>query len=229
MSWVDITPYLPQLAHGLLLTLELLVCSLSLGLLLAIFLTLMGLSDYSYLRKPVQAYIFIIRGTPLLVQFFLTYYGLGQFDWLRATPLWQILREPFACAVIALMLNTAAYTTVLLIGTVRAIPSGETDACRALGMSTGTMLRRILLPRAAQIALPSYANEVIMVFQSTSLASTITLLDLMGVTQQINAQTYASMQFFLIAGLIYLVLNGLITGVFRVFEKRWGMQKHIRN
>lgn len=229
IAWVDITPYIPQLSHGLLVTLQLMFCSLTVGLLLAVVLTLFGLSENKYLVNLVQSYVFIIRGTPLLVQFFLTYYGLSQFAWLRASPLWEILREPFACAVIALALNTAAYTAVLLMGTVRAIPLGEVDACRALGMSTGTMLRQILLPRAIQIALPSYANEVIMIFQSTSLASTVTLLDLMGVTQQINARTYASLQFFLIAGVIYLIFNGLISALFHLFEKRWGMRKLIRN
>lgn len=211
---------LPALLSGILTTIELMACALVLGLVLAVLLTLLSLSKFRILRWPVNAFVFFMRGTPLLVQIFLIYFGSGQFDWLKASPLWFILREPFACAVIAFALNTSAYTTVLLRGGLASIPENEVSACQALGMSKWLMLRRILLPRAIRIALPAYSNEVIMMLKGTSLASTITLLDLMGVTNQIIAKTYATIPWLCVAGLIYLCLNATIVGLFKLFERR---------
>lgn len=215
-----IIEYLPQLAHGLLITLLLMMGALALGIVLALLMTFALISNRIYFMAPVQALVFFIRGTPLLVQIFLIYFGGGQFDWLKASLLWPIFREPFACAVIALALNTAAYSTVLFKGAINSVPENEVSACHALGMSKFLMLRRIILPRALRMALPAYSNEVIIVLKSTSLASTITILDLMGVTNKIIAQTYLTIEFLTIAGLIYLLLNSLIITLFKFVERR---------
>src|SRR5262249_7460180 len=159
----------------------LMLCSLMLGLILALLMTLGLLSKRCYLVIPIKLYLFFLRGTPLLVQIFLIYYGSAQFDWLKASPLWNIFQNPFLCAVLALAFNTSAYTTVLLKGAIDSVPENEVIACTALGMSKLLMFRRIILPRAIRIALPAYSNEVIMILKGTSLASTITILDLMGV------------------------------------------------
>ncbi|MFT3741291.1 MAG: ABC transporter permease subunit [Gammaproteobacteria bacterium] len=209
---------LSDLAHGVVITLSLTACSLCVGLLLALLLTLGLLSRRVVLITPIQIFLFFIRGTPLLVQIFLIYYGSAQFDWLKASPLWVLFRDPFACAVMALAFNTSAYTTVLLKGAIDSVPSNEVIACEAMGMSRLLMFRRIILPRAIRIALPAYSNEVIMVLKGTSLASTITLLDLMGVTNQIIARTYATIPYLLVAGVIYLSLNALLVTVFRKLE-----------
>lgn len=217
---MNLLSYLPQILHGISITLILMLASVGIGFLLAVAMTMGSLSEIYIVRKSIAAFVFFIRGTPLLVQIFLIYYGAGQFEWIRETPLWTILREPMFCAIIALSLNSACYTTILLQGAIQSVPRNEIDACHAIGMSKWLAFRRIIFPRALRIALPGYSNEVIMVLKGTSLASTITLLDLMGVTQQLIAQTYQTVEFYILAGCIYLVLNAIITSVFS-----WMMKK----
>lgn len=219
--FVSIQPYIIQLLYGTFTTIALMLCSLIIGLSLAIVFSLSSVAGRNYLSIPIKIYAFIIRGTPLLVQFFLIYFGSSQFEWLRNSIFWVILQKPFACAVIALAINTSAYTTVLLVGAIKSVPKGEMEACKALGMSWFTMMRLIIFPRAFRLALPAYSNEVVMILKGTSLASTITLLDIMGVTQRIIAATYASIEFLLLAGAIYLLLNAIIMAVFRYLEGRW--------
>jgi len=217
---IDIIPCISKLTSGISITLILMLASIGIGLVCSIIMTMGSLSDIFIVRKSVGALVFFIRGTPLLVQLFLIYYGIGQFEWIRNTPAWIILREPMACAIIALSLNTACYTTILLQGAIQSVPKNEIAACEAIGMSKWLAFRRIIFPRAFRIALPAYSNEVIMVLKGTSLASTITLLDVMGVTQQLIAQTYQTVEFYLIAGGIYLILNALIMSVFKMLY-RW--------
>lgn len=220
MNLTLILNYLPLLAKGLLTTLELMLVTLLFGLSMGLLLTLLSSLHRWYLTKAIDAFIFLIRGTPLLVQLFIIYYGIGQFAWLRDTPLWLFFKQPFACAILAFGLNTTAYTTELFRGAIKSIPRGEIEACQALGMSNTLMLRHIVLPRALRIALPAYSNEVIMILKCTTLASTVTLLDLTGMVRLINAETYASIEFFLVAGVIYLSLNGVIMAIFNYLERK---------
>lgn len=216
--------YYPAIFSGLYVTLQLMICGLAIGLLLALIFTTICTTPYIVLKAPIQAFTFFIRGTPLLVQIFIIYYGSGEVHWIRESFLWDFLKRPFGCAVLALCLNTAAYTTTLLLGAIRAVPKGEIEACQSLGFTRMQMLRRVILPRAWRIALPAYSNEVIMVLKSTSLASTITLLDLLGVTRHLVALTYQVLPFFLAAGCLYLFLNSVIIGIFKFLEN-----KYIRN
>jgi len=211
--------YLPQLMSGLLVTLMLMLASAGAGLLLAILMTLGSYSDKWLIRKIIEAIVFFIRGTPLLVQIFLIYYGMGQFAWIRDSFLWFLLREPMSCAIIALSLNSACYTTVILQGAIQSVPRNEIAATEAIGMRKWLAFRRIIFPRAFRIAIPAYSNEVIMILKGTSLASTITLLDIMGMTQRLIGETYQTVEFYLIAAGIYLVLNGIITSIFAVLQK----------
>ena len=213
--------YYPAIFSGLFVTLELMLCALALGLLLAIFFTMICTTNQTLIKAPLHAFLFFIRGTPLLVQIFIIYYGSGDILWIRETFLWDILKKPLGCAILALSLNTAAYTTALLLGAIRSVPKGEIEACRVLGFSNRQMLQRVILPRAWRIALPAYSNEVIMILKSTSLASTITLLDLMGVTRHLVAETYQVLPFFLSAGCLYLFLNCVIMGIFKILEKKF--------
>lgn len=217
-----ITANLPKLLQGAALTLELVAVSLLAGALLALPLALMRVSERGWLRVPAYAYIFVFRGTPLLVQIFLVYYGLGQFAGLRASALWPILREPYWCAIIAFALNTAAYTAEILRGAIQAVPVGEVEAAKAFGMSRALSLRRIILPRAFRIALPAYGNEVILMLKGSALASTITLLDLTGMARTIIARTYMPVEIFLAAGLIYLAITFVFVQLFRLLERRLG-------
>ena len=225
---MTIYSYFLQLANGLAITLLLMFSALILGGFLALLMTLCVISKRVYLKLPVEIFVFFIRGTPLLVQIFLIYFGLGQFDWIRASPLWFVLQAPFACAVIAFALNTSAYTTALLKGAIASVPETEVVACEALGMSRALMLRRIIFPRAMRIALPAYSNEVIMILKGTSLASTITILDLMGVTNQIIAQTYQTLPFLCLAGVIYLIVNAIIIRIFGLLEKTYRRHSRFR-
>ncbi|MGL5044983.1 MAG: arginine ABC transporter permease ArtM [Plesiomonas sp.] len=213
--------YFPTLMQGLQTSLSLTVCALLIGFTLAVLFTLvMAMAGNNRpLRWLTKGYLTLFTGTPLLIQIFLIYYGPGQFDALRNSALWPLLSEPWFCAMIALALNSAAYSTLLFYGAVKAIPTGQWQACSALGMTQPQTLR-ILLPFALKRALPSYSNEVVLIFKGTSLASTITIMDIMGYAQQLNAQTYDTLAVFGMAGVIYLAVNGVLTLSMRALEKR---------
>ena len=213
-----------QLLAGLPLTLELFVLSIVLGTLWAGALT--------YLRRlPVigrfaDAYVFVFRGTPLLAQLFLIYYGLAQFPAVRASIFWPYLREPFFCSVMALALNTAAYSSEIMRGALLAVPVGQVEAARASGMSGFCLFRRVIFPIALRQALPAYSTEVILMTKATSLASIVTLRETMFIAQKINSQTYRAIEIFLCAGLIYLVLNIAISRGIALLE--WWLSPHLR-
>ncbi|WP_312156099.1 ABC transporter permease subunit, partial [Pseudomonas sp.] len=180
MNWEVIIKWLPRLAQGATLTLELVAIAVIAGLILAIPLGVARASRHWYVRALPYGYIFFFRGTPLLVQLFLVYYGLAQFDAVRSSALWPYLRDPFWCTVLTMTLHTAAYIAEILRGALQAIPKGEIEAARALGMSRAKTLFYIMLPRASRIGLPAYSNEVILMLKASALASTVTLLELTG-------------------------------------------------
>ncbi|WP_343463192.1 arginine ABC transporter permease ArtM [Pantoea sp.] len=211
--------YLPELLKGLHTSLTLTVASLAAALLLSLLCTVILALKVPALHWLVKGYMTVFTGTPLLVQIFLIYYGPGQFPAIQSVPwLWHLLSQPWLCALIALSLNSAAYTTQLFYGAVRAIPAGQWQSCAALGMDRAATLR-ILLPYAFKRALSSYSNEVVLVFKSTSLAYTITLMEVMGHGQLLYGRTY-DVTVYAAAGLIYLVVNGLLTLMMRLVEKR---------
>jgi arginine transport system permease protein len=211
--------YLPELLKGLHTSLTLTVASLIAALVLSVLCTIVLALKVPVLNWLVKGYITLFTGTPLLVQIFLIYYGPGQFPSIQNIAwLWHLLSQPWLCALLALSLNSAAYTTQLFYGAVRAIPSGQWQSCAALGMNRQDTLR-ILLPYAFKRALSSYSNEVVLVFKSTSLAYTITLMEVMGHGQMLYGRTY-DISVYAAAGLIYLVVNGLLTLMMRVIEKR---------
>jgi His/Glu/Gln/Arg/opine family amino acid ABC transporter permease subunit len=211
---------LPALLGGVWLTVQLSVCTLLLGLAVAIPVSLARNSRRPWLHLPANAYILFFRGTPALVQIALLYYGAGQFESVRQSPAWVVLREPFWCAVIALGLNSGAYTGQNLSGALRAVPKGVMEAGRALGLRPGPLFLTIQLPLAVRIALPAYGNEVILTMKATSLASAITLVELTGRARAIVADTYAPYEIFVMAGLVYLAMTWLISTTFAFVEKR---------
>jgi His/Glu/Gln/Arg/opine family amino acid ABC transporter permease subunit len=213
--------YLPQLLTGAVLSIQLVAVSGILGLVIAFPMAMARLSPNPLISAVPYAYIFFFRGTPLLVQLFLVYYGLGQFEFIRNSVLWPILREPYWCAVITMSMHTGAYIAEILRGAIQAVPIGEIEATRALGMSRATAFRRIILPRAARIAWPAYGNEVILMLKGSALASTITLLELTGMARTIIAKTYTPVEIFMTAGAIYLTLSFVMVQGFRFVERRW--------
>ncbi|MBW6422383.1 ABC transporter permease [Rhizobium sp. XQZ8] len=215
-----------SLITALPLTLQLAASAIVLGAFLALGLALCRLSGILPLDWFARAYIFAFRGTPLLVQIFLIYYGLSQFRGLRQTILWSVLREPYWCAVIALMLNTAAYSSEIIRGGLLSVPFGQVEAARACGMSRFMTFRRITLPLAIRQALPGYSNEMISMVKATSLASIITIMEVTGVAARIISETYRAIEVFIVAGAIYLAINFILTQLVAFAEYR--LSPHLR-
>jgi octopine/nopaline transport system permease protein len=216
-----------KLLEGVPLTLKLAFSSVALGALFAMLLALMRLSGLALLDWFARAYIFIFRGTPLLVQIFLIYYGLGQFrPTLEAIGLWSFLREAYWCAVLALTLNTAAYASEIIRGGLQSVPHNQVEAARACGMSGFLLFRRVIFPIAVRQALPAYGSEIILMVKATSLASVITMMEVTGLAAKLISQTFRAIEVFIVAGLIYLVLNFLITRIIMAIE--WWLSPHLR-
>ncbi len=197
----------PKMLVGIGLTFQLLVISAVLGLILAVVLLLMRISGKWYLNWPAQAYIYVFRGTPILVQIFIIYYGFPQLEFIRDGILWPIFRDPFGCAIVALSLNTGAYVSEILRGGVLGVDRGVLEAGEALGLSKSQRFVYLTTPIATRLALPAYGNDIISLLKSTALASTITLMDMTGIARTIVAQTYAPYEIFVSLAIIYMILT----------------------
>jgi octopine/nopaline transport system permease protein len=216
-----------SLLAGLPLTLNLAFTSVVLGAILAMLLALMRMSGIGVLDAIARAYVFVFRGTPLLVQIFLIYYGLGQFrPTLQELGLWGFFREPYWCAILALTLNTAAYASEIIRGGLQAVPHTQVEAARACGMSGFLLFRRIVFPIAVRQALPAYGNEIILMVKATSLASIITMMELTGIAHKLISQTFRAVEIFIVAGAIYLILNFLVTRA--IYALEWWLSPHLR-
>lgn len=207
-----------DLLKGIPLTLELAFLSVVLGAVLGLALALMQVSRRPWLDLPARFYSFVFRGSPLLVQIFVIYYGLGQFPAIRHSFLWTFLREPFWCAILAMALNTGAYGAVIIRGGLLSVPSGQIEAARACGMPPLVLYRRVVMPLALRQMLPAYSNEVILMLKDTSLGSIITLMEVTGVAAKLISASYRPVEVFVVAGAIYLALNFLITRLFAAWE-----------
>ncbi|RVE94408.1 ABC transporter permease [Sinorhizobium meliloti] len=220
MDWPFLMDVLHQLLPGLPLTLQLVGLSLSIGFLLAVLVATAAASRFSPMRWIASAHVELFRGTPLLVQIFLIYYGLGQITPLRQSFLWPFLREPYWCAILALAFNTSAYTAEIIRGAVQSVPAGEIEAARACGMSGFLLRRRITWPVALRQGLPVYGSEVILMIKATSLASIITLTEVTGIAHKLISSTYRALEVFVVTGGIYLALNFLISFALSLAERR---------
>lgn len=207
-----------QMISGVPLTLQLAASSIVFGAILALLFAMMRLSGVAVLDWIARLYVFVFRGTPLLVQIFIIYYGLSQFPVIRYSFLWPILREPYWCAIIALTLNNAAYASEIIRGGLLSVSSGQIEAAKACGMSRFTCFRRIVMPLAIRQALPGYGNEMISMVKATSLASIITLMEVTGIAAKLIAETYRAIEVFVIAGAIYLAINFILTRALMLAE-----------
>ncbi|MBD9481759.1 ABC transporter permease [Pseudomonas sp. PDM14] len=212
---------LPLYFGGVLVTLKLLAIALAIGLLAAVPLALMRVSRQPLINAPAWLYTYVIRGTPMLVQLYLLYYGLAQFEAVRDSVLWPYLSNATFCACLAFAINTSGYSAEILAGSIKATPPGEIEAAKAMGMSRFKLYRRILLPSALRRALPQYSNEVIMMLHTTSLASVVTLMDITGAAKTVNSQFYLPFEAYITAGLFYLVLTFILVRLFKLAERRW--------
>lgn len=215
---------LVQLLSGVPLLLQLAFYSIATGAVLAVLLALMRLSGKPLLDYSARSYVFVFRGTPLLVQIFLIYYGLGQFPEIRQSFLWPFLRQPYWCALLAFTLNTAAYSSEIIRGGILSVPFGQIEAARACGMSRWLIFRRIIVPLGLRVALPAYGNEIILMTRSTALASVITLMEVTGIASKIISETFRAVEVFICAGAIYLILNFAISRGIALLERRLSPQ-----
>ncbi|QOR23659.1 arginine ABC transporter permease ArtM [Haemophilus parainfluenzae] len=211
--------YLAVIAQGIPTSLLLTVVALFIAFFLALGLTFLLSIGTKLVKSAVNLFLVLFTGTPLLVQFFLIYAGPGQFQWLVDSPLWGLFSNAWFCAALALALNSAAYSTQLFHGAVKAISKGQWESCAALGLSRMQTLK-ILIPYALKRALPSYTNEIILVFKGTALASTITIMDIMGYARQLYGTEYDALTIYGIAGGIYLIITGIATVLLRQLENK---------
>ena len=215
------TGSLPDFVQGLKVCLLLLVISVVTGFVLSVPLAVARVSPRRWLSVPVWLFNYVFRGTPLLVQLFVIYYGLAQFEAVRNSLLWPLLREAWFCAWLAFALNTTAYTTEIFAGALRATPAGELDAARAYGLSGFKLYSRILLPSALRRALPQYSNEVVGMMHATAIASTVTLVDVTRVARDVNANHLLPAEAFGTAAVIYFALTFSLVGAFKLLERRF--------
>jgi len=212
---------LPKLLSASLVTLKLLSLSLVFGLFIGLLFAILRLNKNIFINKFAYGYSYLFRGTPLLVQIFIIYFGLGQIEGLRNSFAWVVLKEPFWCAIIAFALNTGAYTSEILRSAFQTIKPGFIEAGKSLGISKKNIFYKIQIPIAIRQSLPAYGNEIILMLKGTSLASTVTLMDLTGVAKYIISTTFKPIEVFVVAGSIYLFFTFIIHNVIKYLEKKY--------
>ena len=211
----------PKLLSAAVITLKLLSVSLIIGLFIGLLFAILRLKKNILINKFAYGYSYIFRGTPLLVQIFIIYFGLGQIEYLRTTFLWVILKEPYWCAIIAFALNTGAYTSEILRSAFQTIKPGIVEAGQSLGISSKIIFYKIQIPIAIRQSLPAYGNEIILMMKGTSLASTVTIMDLTGVAKYIISTTFKPIEVFILAGGIYLFMTFCIHNLIQLLEKKY--------
>ena len=211
----------PKLLNATLITLKLLSASLIFGLVIGLLFAILRINKNPIINKFAYGYSYVFRGTPLLVQIFIIYFGLGQIEYLRSTILWVILKEPYWCAIIAFALNTGAYTSEILRSAFQTIKPGYIEAGKSLGVSNKIIFYKIQIPIAIRQSLPAYGNEIILMLKGTSLASTVTLMDLTGVAKYIISTTFKPIEVFIVAGSIYLFMTFIVHTTIKYLERKF--------
>ena len=219
-----ISEHFPRLLKATKLTIELTSLSLFFGIFVGVFFAILRTSKNKILFFISYYYSYIFRGTPLLVQIFIIYFGLGQVEWIRESFLWIFLKEPYSCAILAFTLNTGAYSSEIFRSAFETVNKGIVEAAESLGLNRITIFFKIKLPIAIRQSLPAYGNEMILMLKGTSLASTVTLLDLTGVAKHIISTTFRPVEVFVVAGSIYLIMTFFIHNLIKLLEKKFGYQ-----
>ena len=211
----------PKLLNATVITLKLLSLSLFFGLFIGLLFAVMRMNRNIIINKFAYGYSYLFRGTPLLVQIFIIYFGFGQIEFIRESIAWVILKEPYWCAIIAFALNTGAYTSEILRSAFQTISRGYIEAGKSLGIPSKIVFYKIQIPIAIKQSLPAYGNEIILMLKGTSLASTVTLMDLTGVAKYIISTTFKPIEVFIVAGSIYLFMTFLIHNFIKFLERRY--------
>ncbi len=226
IDWALVAESLPAYWRGLQVSLLLMAICVSASFVLSVPLAIARVSRNPWLSKPVFLYTYVIRGTPLLVQLYMIYFGLAQFEWLRESVAWPLFRNAWFCAWLAFALNSTAYTTEILAGALRQTPGGELEAARSLGMTTAAIYRRILLPSAIRRALPQYGNELVMVMHATSIASAVTIVELTRTARDVYYNTLAPFEAFGMVAVFYFAITFTLVGLVKLLERHF--LKHLR-
>ena len=211
----------PKLLNATLITLKLLSASLIIGLILGLLFSIMRINKNPIINKFAYVYSYFFRGTPLLVQIFIIYFGFGQLEFIRSSFLWVFLKEPYWCAIIAFALNTGAYTSEILRSAFQTIKPGYIEAGKSLGIQSKIIFFKIQIPIALRQSLPAYGNEIILMLKGTSLASTVTIMDITGVAKYIISTTFKPIEVFIVAGGIYLFITFIIHNIIKFLEKKY--------
>ena len=225
MNFELIISSFPKMLGAAAITVKLLAFSLAIGLLIGLFFAVLRLNKNIFINKFAYGYSYLFRGTPLLVQIYIIYFGLGQIEFIRSTFLWVILKEPFWCAIIAFALNTGAYTSEILRSAFQTIKPGVIEAGKSLGISNKIIFYKIQIPIAIRQSLPAYGNEIILMLKGTSLASTVTIMDLTGVAKHIISTTFKPVEVFILAGSIYLFMTFIIHNLIKFLEKKYAFYR----
>ena len=221
MDFTLMVTSLPKLLIAAAVTLKLLSLSLLFGIFIGLLFAILRLNKNPLINKFAYGYSYVFRGTPLLVQIFLIYFGLGQIEYFRSTFLWVVFKEPYWCAIIAFALNTGAYTSEILRSAFQTIKPGIVEAGKSLGVSSKIIFYKIQIPIAIRQSLPAYGNEIILMMKGTSLASTVTLMDITGVAKYIISTSFKPIEVFIVAGGIYLFMTFVIHNIIKFFEKKY--------
>jgi octopine/nopaline transport system permease protein len=221
MNFELIISSFPKMLGAAAITIKLLVLSLAIGLLIGLFFAIFRLNKNIIINRFAYGYSYLFRGTPLLVQIYIIYFGLGQIEFIRSTFLWVILKEPFWCAIIAFALNTGAYTSEILRSAFQTIKPGVIEAGKSLGISNKIIFYKIQIPIAIRQSLPAYGNEIILMLKGTSLASTVTIMDLTGVAKHIISTTFKPVEVFILAGSIYLFMTFIVHNIIKFLERKY--------
>jgi len=221
MNFELIISSFPKMIGAAAITVKLLAFSLAIGLLIGLFFAVLRLNKNIFINRFAYGYSYLFRGTPLLVQIYIIYFGLGQIEFIRSTFLWVILKEPFWCAIIAFALNTGAYTSEILRSAFQTIKPGVIEAGKSLGISNKIIFYKIQIPIAIRQSLPAYGNEIILMLKGTSLASTVTIMDLTGVAKHIISTTFKPVEVFILAGSIYLFMTFIVHNIIKFLERKY--------
>ena len=214
-----------KIVEGIPLTLQVVSISTILGIFLAVAVALMRISGNRLMSLPAYYFVYLIRGTPLLLQLYFVYYGLSQFEVIRESILWPILKEPYWCGIITLTISTGAYSSEIIRGGILSVSKNYIEASGALGLSQIKTFMLVTLPITVRQALPAYGNELILMVKASSLISIVTLMEITGIARTIISKTYAPVEIFLVAGSIYLVINFIIVMFVNLAERRLGIEK----
>jgi len=220
MSFDLLLPAFKAIQHGMWFSLLITVTAFGVGQIFALPIALALTSPKKWLRYPAASYTFMVRGSPLLVQLFIVYYGLGQVEFIRGSFVWPLLRSALYCAIVTIGLNSAAYSAEVIAGAIRQLPKGQTEAASALGLTKFAAFRKVIFPQVYRSILPALGNELVLVMKGSTLASAVTVMEMTGAARVFVAKTYAPFETFLIAGAIYLIIGAIFGFIIRSIEIR---------